>query len=230
MRKAEKHLILRTQANGIFEDIQKLGLNPSEFEWLETESGGGRRVISVLSHKPTGYYFAFELQEVGGHLAKMSPGQESPVEYDHTRSWANQYRRVGQWLASLKKEYEAPDLWGAVALEAKLAEAAAAEGDDNAPLTPEELDQVSGQLDEIRQYVISTHNLVEEHAEFVNRRFDYLDDALKRMGRRDWLHTLIGVLFTVVTAVSMSAEETREIFRFAAVSLQLFIGRFLPSP
>ena len=39
-------------------------------------------------------------------------------------------------------------------------------------------------MNEIRAYVIATHELQGEQAEYVTRQFDYLKEAAKRVGRK----------------------------------------------
>ena len=123
----------------------------------------------------------------------------------------------------MQREVEAPDLWGAVAAERALLDAAISSGDSSRPFTPEEQQYVSEKLSEIQENLLTTHGLVAEEAELVRSRLKYLTEAAQRQSRQDWLHTAIGVLFTLVLALTFSAAEAADLFRIAGVVLKLIL-------
>ena len=49
-----KKVILRTQANRVFEIMKRIGLEPSEFTWEErqTQVTSDKDIVSALIHKP----------------------------------------------------------------------------------------------------------------------------------------------------------------------------------
>ena len=47
----------------------------------------------------------------------------------------------------------------------------------------------------------------------------HLVAAAKRQGRRDWLHTCIGVIVTIATAVGLAPNEVRAIWAIVKTSL-----------
>jgi hypothetical protein len=92
-------------------------------------------------------------------------------------------------------------------------EAASADS-TNAPFSAAEIGKISDGLRELEAYVESTHHLDEQKHAFLESRLRYLVDAAHRQGRRAWLYTAIGVLFTVVMGLSMAPDQAKEIFRF----------------
>ncbi|HCJ66035.1 MAG TPA: hypothetical protein DHV62_01585, partial [Elusimicrobia bacterium] len=128
----EKNLILKSQANEIFEEIQRRGLDPSQFQWEERDSElhGGGLLVSALIHRPTQYYFIFDRRYEERYTVR-SPGRDTGIDKREVSSWVGQRQHVLEWLNCLKREIEAPDLWGAISQETKLAETASTSGASN---------------------------------------------------------------------------------------------------
>ena len=215
----KKQLLLKSQKNEIFELIKGMYLNPSEFEWIECDSEmvPGLR-ISKLIHRPTGFYCMFDRSGIS-QWTEYSPGDESAIERKDSYFWFNQSEHVLKWLKSLSRELEAPDLWAAISQETKLAEVASSPDITNEPFTSKEQSYIITQLREVKEYLITTQNLIKEHEEFVRKRFDYLEGAVKRLGRQDWITLLGGVLLNTVIQIGLNPNAARELFRLAANSL-----------
>jgi len=220
-----KHLVLRTQANEVREILQGAGLNPSEFEWGETtiqairESSIHEASVSVLTHQPTGSEFTFDLAS-GLFSASYAPGPERPYVRTSCQRWESVRANVDHWARTIKREIDAPDLWAAVAQEKALAGSAASE--ENTAFTEDESARLDTAVAEIREYLRSSVQMQQEQGERVDRQFEYLRGAIHRMARQDWLHTAIGVLFTV--ALTIGAEQARDLFRFAWQQISTAIG------
>lgn len=228
----QKKLILRTHANEIFETILKIGLNPSNFQWQEHDSetsDGDYYKVSKLVHQPTGYYFIFDY-DYNRHFATRSPGNDCVVESKRTEYWAGQKFYADEWLKILKCEIEAPDFWGAVTQERELAEVAIASQTPNTPFTVDEQKYIISRIFEIEEYAKASFNLTEEQITFFKTRLDYLAESAQRQGRRDWLHTSIGILFTIVIGIGLAPEQARELFRFVASALKQLFSGILPMP
>jgi hypothetical protein len=227
--------LLRSQRNAIFEAIQNVGLEPRDFDWTErhTKYNQGTKYIKVaLAHRPTDYYFAFNLNEESStYWPECSPGSDREVNtFGGITDRVNLLGFVRAWLTYLKREFTSPDLWAAISEEGSLTEAAIASDIDETPFTAKETTYISGALREIREYVFATHELSSEMHSFVNERFDYLEKSAKRQGRKAWIHTTIGVLFTIVVGAAFSSTAASELFQFAgnALSQVLMSQRLLP--
>lgn len=221
-----KKLLLKTQTNEILKAIRERGLNPSEFQWTECDSKHKPNLrVSSLVHRPTGYYFVFDFFRYGiRHVGERSPGMDASVETERTEHWANQCEYAMEWLGLLKQELEAPDLWAAISQETKLAEVASSPDITNEPFTSKEQSYIITQLREVKEYLITTQNLIKEHEEVVKKRFDYLEGAVKRLGRQDWITSLGGVLLNIVIQIGLNPNAARELFRLAANSLSRLWG------
>lgn len=229
MPQEKEHLILKTQANKLFQTIKQLGLDPLEFEWRrEKNIPEGTLIVSVLVHKPTEYYFHFGFLR-GQEWCQRSPGPDRSVDERYGSAWDSQEAHAHEWLSCLKREIETPDLWESVSQEKALVEAASAEGLSNTPFIEAEQQDISAKLDEIQQFLLAAHQFEESQKEFVRSRLDYLKDAAERMGRKDWLNLTTGTLLGIVVQTGLNSDAARELFRLAGNLLQsLFAGGMPP--
>ena len=220
----EEKLIMKRQANEILGAIRRRNLEPSEFKWIVRQSIMNRNLrVSVLVHQSTGYYFMFDFA-FDDHVGGRSPGENSSVERKRTETWENQYAYATRWLDCLRGELDAPDLWAAISQETKLAEVASSSSITNEPFTSKEQSYIITQLHEIKEYLITTQGSLKGHEEFVTKRFDYLEGAVKRLGRQDWITLLGGVLLNIVIQIGLNPNAARELFRLAANSLSRLWG------
>ena len=104
--------------NSILQLVTEFGFDPLWFDWSEKEQNEyiqrpefmGRYKASVLTHRSSGYYIIF-----GGIYVSFSPGLEQKVEsHVHNGRWDAKRIACTGWLAMLKKEVDAPDLWAAL--------------------------------------------------------------------------------------------------------------------
>jgi hypothetical protein len=108
--------LTRVQQNEIVQLIVEHGPPLDQFQWTSSiyeeapHRASVRSVayqVSVLSHKPTGYYCIF-----GAHGIKVCPGADKKVQTTpHDDEWHNKVNVCGRWLVDLKGEVEAPDLF-----------------------------------------------------------------------------------------------------------------------
>ena len=164
---AMKHLLLTTQKNVVHELIRKHELDPSHFEWRE-ESGDleSKVVVSTLIHEPSGYYCKFDVyQDPYGNWQRctvFSPGTSLTVEKRWLESWGNQVVACEDWIASLRREVQAPDLWGCTAHDKSLAVAVSYPEDDNTSFSQTERQDIATQLGEIRRLILASTELGQE--------------------------------------------------------------------
>ncbi|PYS37266.1 MAG: hypothetical protein DMF71_18895 [Acidobacteria bacterium] len=72
--------VLKSQANEVFRAITGAGLNPSNFEWKETEGYYSGRPASRLALTGSQYYFEFDNSKA--FCSKWSPGAEKVSDFD----------------------------------------------------------------------------------------------------------------------------------------------------
>lgn len=222
-------VIRKTHANAVFEAIRRLELDPQDFEWQVVPSPGSRaeQEVSKLTHIPTTFYFIFDYVNEQ-HYCHRSPAPGVVRDSQYPGDWPGQFRCVQEWLDELAKEYRAPDLWEAVGAERQIAEAAA-RTDENEPFDEETKERIRSFVRELDGYIRTTHELDATQSDFLERRLLYLEEAADRQGRQDWLHTLVGVLFTIVMGI-LGPETAGDLFRTAAQLLATYLHTkgFLP--
>lgn len=217
--------LLKSQANQVFEAIKNAGLEPSDFEWQDAESFYSASVVSRLIHKPSGYFFSFDNEDE--FRSQWSPAEQTKWDLGTDSSWTSQLDWFVHWLTYLRREIESPDLWGAISSGAQVLESAASADTSNAPFTNEEKAYIVEGINEIKQYLLTAHNL---DPELVESRLNYLVESSERVGKKDWLNLLISVLVTIVINAALPPEATRELFRFVGTVLRQIINQPLLLP
>lgn len=226
----EKRTILKSQKNQVFADIIFNGLIPSQFQWVECPSLHTKGlVVSKLIHVPTGYYFIFDFN-AGLHWSEFSPVFESYRRLELPVSLASQMEDVHKWLKCVKKELDTPDLWAAIIKESKLLEVESIQDIANTEFSAQEQKYISTQLEEMKRYFIATQELSNEKALFFETRLNYLVDASKRQGKKDWYFQAVGVLVNIAVNACFDPQRARELFRLAGQSLDTLFGGMLHLP
>lgn len=228
-----RNLILKTQANEIFELLKAATLDPAQFQWDEVGSSHTHGLrISRMTHLPSGYFFLFDYKPRGGRCGEFSPGPSTGRYLYESESWDEQLSMVKGWLLMLHREVTSPDLWATISEEARLSEAASTCDISAEPFSANEREELAASLNEIREYVIATHQLQGEQAAFVTQQFSYLTGAATRVGRKDWLNIAYSVMVNTGIRLAWNSEAFRELLRFATHALRQVLdgGSVLPAP
>ncbi len=175
--------------------------------------------MSQLVFKGSAYYFQFD--NVEHFRSYFSPGPQKLHEDELHVVWSDQLELFHRWLSYLKRETEAPDLWGAISEGAQVLESAASSDTSNALFGAEEKAYIVQGITEIKRYLLTAHKL---DPELVESRLNYLVESSERVGRKDWLNLLISVLVSIVISAALPPEATRELFRFVATVLRQIIN------
>ncbi len=218
------HRLLPSQTNDVLRTIQLAELDPNEFYWREVIGNFSTEPVPAIVHAPTRYFFMFDWDRQ--HVASYSPGGDSPTETFRTTSWENQLGAVGKWLLYLAREYHAPDLWGELEKQRKLAAATAEPNDaeEDRPFLVEEQALVARQLDEIKELLIRNEQLDTEGQRRLEAGIEHLKDASRRMGRREWLTIFYGTVFSWALSGLVSPDNVRQAITLAAHGLAHLFG------
>ena len=205
----DSEVLLTSQKNTILTMIKHVGLDPSQFTWTEEDSLGipGLRV-SRLSHSE-GFYFHFDFY-AGGHHAYFSPAPGRRKDNAFPGDEIGVMRFVLDWLQRLQKEIQAPDLWAEIEKYRSAFSLTAPDHLPNDPIPPPEAENIRKELAELSGRLDSLFPMTEEQTQFVRSKLDYLTAATKRQGRRDWMHTAIGVFFTIAMALALAPDKLAE--------------------
>lgn len=218
--------LLPSQRNGIFKLIQDRGFHPGEFEWQEFRCLAGGTMPQLL-HVPTGFWFRINRHANLGFLVTYAPANETYEAKGNPGDWPGVLRYASEWLAYLKRETETPDLWDALTGENELLQGSTGGSSDNLPFEQSELPHVRKCLEELKAYVIKTKDLTESQRKIVDARFDHMEEAATRMGRKDWVAMVIGSLMGVAFSLALNGDGTRDLFGFAALVIKRALGTML---
>ena len=110
--------LLSSQKDQVVKVIQSVGIDPSNFQWLEVDSKDSIVVspdwsrssdrVSKIIYRTTAFYFLFDLQK-GVHYAEFSPGKEELMQSAYPVSWEGQLGYVRSWLEYLKRKINERD-------------------------------------------------------------------------------------------------------------------------
>ena len=203
--------VTQTRKNAILQHVQAAGLDARDFVWSEepseiTHVGLGRDAytVEVLVHQPTGYWFGFDVDdESGGTWAIFLPGRDGIKRREQAGSWDYIFVYVQQWIAFVKQEHEAPDLWHELRRQRELI---IGEDVENTPFSAEEQAQLARHLNETREHVATSFELEPGEYELIESRLEYLVEASRRVGRVDWRHLLTGSFLSLVIEGVLPAE------------------------
>lgn len=227
------HFLLTTQGNEVLLAIERAGLKSAEFKWdkaLSRFAGfEAPYYVPVLVHDPSGSSFTFDYdREAGQHYAIFTPGEEAPQEEERVGSWSSQLLYVRTWLGYVKREYQAPDLWGELGRQRELAGGELPEA-ENTPFTPDERLQIEAQLRETKALVRKSFELTEAQYRAVEDRLDYLAEAARHMRRIDWRNAFAGVFLTAVVNAVVPGDVVRDVLGLSLRGLAGLFGVDIPA-
>jgi hypothetical protein len=205
--------LLKTQRNTILSLVQNVGLAPIDCRWHQAEvmtnSFGNRSLVSIFTHVPTQFYYRF-----GPEYDVFSPGPASRTGDVKASIWdTTRISLVRLWLSYVKREYEAPDLWGLLRQEKKLLQLATSPNLPNDSFTEPEKQIIRNQLAEIKQQLISVHHLQLQQGEITDQGFSYLADSLNRVGKKDWLNITITTLASIAIAAAFAPDVAQDMIQ-----------------
>jgi hypothetical protein len=193
-------LLQKLQTNAIFKAIEAAGLDPRQFDL--DDSGAEVRV----KHKWSESRFIIAEHYVGRYVVA---GIDLPYQ---VYSWDALVLQVKTWLQFVKLDLDTPDLWADLRRETKLLGAGVDEVTENTPFTPDEQKQIAVRLDELAKSVSRMHSLSTAQTQALDAKVDYLVDASRRLGRKDWLFAFIGAIFGYTLAVALPSDSARTLF------------------
>jgi hypothetical protein len=203
-KKSPTPLLHKRQRNVIFEAIQAVGLDPRDFDLADS----GTEV--QIKHKWSKSIFI-----IGGgpghYVGRYVVGDGPDWPYD-AYSWQAATTRVSTWLQEVKRDLETPDLWAELRREVHLLGVGSNEVTENTLFTQDEQKQIAAQLQGLAKHVSDASRLSEAQMQILNEKIDYLIDGSRRLGRKDWLNTFIGVTLGYLLSTALPPDVVRGIF------------------
>jgi hypothetical protein len=184
--------------NAIVEAIQAVGLDPLVFD-LGDDDG-----IVRIKHKwsPS----CFTVRDNGAYFDAryvVGDGAEWPVG---SYTWGTILPRISTWLKEVKLDIDTPDLWAELQRDARLLTGAASNVTENTPFTADEQNAIAAQLQELAEHAQRTYSLSATQLREVTARLDYLANATRRFGRKDWLVVCAGVMLSYTVTATLPPE------------------------
>jgi hypothetical protein len=147
----------------------------------------------------------------GHYVGRYIVGDSPAWPYD-AYSWQASTTRVGTWLQEVKRDLEKPDLWAELRREVQLLGVGSNEVTENTLFTQDEQKQIAEQLRGLAKHVSDASSLSEAQKQILKEKIDYLVDGSRRLGRKDWLNTFIGVTLGYLLSTALPPDVARGIF------------------
>ena len=123
-------------------------------------------------------------------------------------NWETLIQQVNIWAKNLSVEVAEPDLWAELSHMRSGFSFDAGGIDSNEPVTAREAREIKLKLGDLQQKITQEYASSEEVSDIINEKFIYLTDCIERQGKKDWVHTLIGVLASLAIAIGVSAANS----------------------
>ena len=133
--------------------------------------------------------------------------------------WSNVPDQVRRWAEDVKRDIDTPDLWAELRRDRAVFLGVRYEAVDNTPFTPSEQVEIANQLREIQENVKRTYSLSNEQMSLVVARFDEVEAAARRIGRKDWVLLFCGAMFSVIVTDLLPPAAVQHIFTMALSGL-----------
>jgi hypothetical protein len=213
--------LLRTQRNEAFEWVLREGFDPSQFEVLEAKWGDTR--CTRFAYKDSPYFLDVGTARRQFHV-RYSPGASELMTHQMGigGNWGGVEESFLAWLAYLRREVEAPDLW-ALYRDGPTLYFPGASAENNEPFSGPEIAQINIGIDEIRVYLIQ-QGVGGEALVDVNAKLDYLVASSSRQGRFDWANIAFSTLFSIALQVAFDPERARVLFEMLASPFRQLIA------
>ena len=222
-------ILLKSQKNEILGAIKRMGLELFSFEWQNEHSEYDSGVeVSKLIYKKTEFFYKFDI--LGGHhKAFYSPGEESIVGQGDVSYWESQKKLFARWLVWLKREVDAPDLWSEISKYQLSAESELREDVSNDPFTAYQAEQIALGIKKIQVYIEEQGLASGEQNSFVREKLNYLVDATKRLGRKDWVLLAMAVIVTFAVQLALPPDKAQLLWNMLKEAVSGVVQVFLPA-
>jgi hypothetical protein len=186
--------------------------------------------LSKVTHRPTGYAFTFTATHnrygqvrLGG---AWTPPWVNGAMKEHAETLDGQLNLFARWLAVVKEEHEAPDLWAAYADESRLIAGEVVEEPERT-FTPTERELLRLRLNDLRDYLIEHADPTPQQVQTINVTFNYMAEASERLTKRDWKVLFVGALLTQLLALGVTPDVLHGTMSLAAKYVLPILGRLL---
>lgn len=216
--------LLVSQRDQVFEVLVRLGLDPSEFEWVMWRDREYGPDSDRLEHIDSGFYFLFQWfhqqEQFGG---RCSPGSDGPNKTIYPAPWPTVFKAVTAWLRDVSREISSPNYWES-ARDGFRSLAQPGALDDEA-FHPEEVEAISLRLSAIEERLLAAPELSPEDRRTIQEGFGDLKGAFKTLGRRQWLTFAMGWIVKIGMMLALTQPEFQHLVdEFSQALVRLISG------
>jgi len=123
-------------------------------------------------------------------------------------NWQELLSKIKIWARSVSLEFDEPDLWAELSHIKSGFSFDTGGVDSNEPISAREAVEIRLKLDVLQQKMIPQYGNSEGTRKIINEKFVYLTECIERQGKKDWIHTLIGVLASLAISIGVSAANS----------------------
>lgn len=235
--------LLKSQKRAIFEALKNGGLDEAIIAKIAFSLVDGSNVdVGHLVGGPAKYWqlrleddgmeFFFRFQGKGNdwNYRAFPLGVGNSVSSNTSRVWLYLVEVLRAWAERVKEEVETEDPWAELEnLKASFdLGGEGAEATENTPFTAAEARIAREKLALLERQISESFATNDEQIQAVERKFQYLSDAIERQGKQDWLYTFLGALASLAISLGVSAANNDQFWAVVKDAigspLRLFLG------
>ncbi len=123
-------------------------------------------------------------------------------------------------LAAALERFLARDSGSDVASPMEVIELANRPGTENVAFSTAELSEIAELLHSVNEHLRNTAALTEGELSLIADKLSYLEEAAHRQGKKDWIHTAIGVVATISVGVGLAPDQARALGQLLSQGLR----------
>jgi hypothetical protein len=229
---AQHQVLLRTQKNELFGIIQKIGLDPTKFDWKEEEvflidqRPPQTQIMSKLIYVNSPYFYKFHI-EPNLYQPERCPGCRAPVEREAFSpfTWSAVLADFTFWAKRLKIEIDTPDLWTEAQKYQSIFSIPLEDQTQEIPFSHGEAEQIAVALKQVEKRIIEEFRPTRPQIEFIQYKLSYLESRAKRgYPRIDWLNLLMATIISIAMYLALSPEQATQLWQFYKEALSSVVG------
>ena len=213
--------LLRSQKNQIFDALKSMKVNHFDFDVEDTTNK------FKLTHKDTGHFLEITYDVPAWHYRiDFSPADGKWNDQAFKDSWPEVLSIASSWSQFLADEISEPDYWNSINMESVTLTTVSSGG--NNVFSDQEKIGIKAKLNQIESFLMQNYNLGDQDKKLISDKLDRLEQLAETAGRSDWLHTAVGVVFTIIVGVGLAPTQAKELAQFAAKLFSQIFGGSLP--
>jgi transposase len=140
------------------------------------------------------------------------------------RAAVKSFRKWSERVAKAAGKGTGPDLWKQFNQSREFFENQTKEGAGNSHFTSIEQVEISVRIKQAKEYIHNSSELTDEQFSRIATRLEYIEEASKRIGRKDWLIMFNGTVLGMMVNDTITPQVAQHIFVLIVHGLGHFFG------